>query len=213
MDNSTINITPWPIPRGQLNISYQQQLTATGGTGPYVWRVLSGALPFGLGFSTSGLFSGTVSQSSPPADVTVQVQDSSSPPNVAQKEFQVVFSYGAVVIVTTSLPDAVQGQSYGAVLQAKAGKAPYHWSQTAGALPSGLSLDDAGNITGTSNDPAAAFSVQVQVQDSEPHPSTAQAPLTLNLIPPAPPPSPPRPPHRMCETDPSLEPKGEADHE
>jgi putative Ig domain-containing protein/matrixin/fibronectin type III domain protein/Ig-like domain-containing protein len=45
-----------PITRG---VPYSQQLSATGGSPPYTWSLISGALPAGLSLSSSGLISGT----------------------------------------------------------------------------------------------------------------------------------------------------------
>ena len=47
-------------PAGELGVPYSDQLTFTGGTGPYVWSISSGSLPPGLSLNTStGLLSGT----------------------------------------------------------------------------------------------------------------------------------------------------------
>jgi hypothetical protein len=55
----------------------------------------------------------------------------------------------ALIITTSSLPDATLGVPYSATLTASGGLPPYTWSVISGALPPGLSLDSAGNITGT----------------------------------------------------------------
>jgi hypothetical protein len=70
----------------------------------------------------------------------------------------------SIYVLTNSLPDATLGVPYSATLQAGGGTAPYTWSIIAGALPDGLSLDFAGNITGT---PSAQglFNFTVQVVD------------------------------------------------
>lgn len=59
---------------GALNNSYSQTLAATGGTAPYTWSVVGGALPAGLTLASNGTISGT------PTDLgtvnfTVQVRD------------------------------------------------------------------------------------------------------------------------------------------
>jgi uncharacterized repeat protein (TIGR03803 family) len=59
--NSTalpIITTPNPLPVGAINMAYNEQLTATGGTAPYIWAIASGSLPAGLKLSSSGLISG-----------------------------------------------------------------------------------------------------------------------------------------------------------
>jgi Putative Ig domain len=52
-------------------------------------------------------------------------------------------------ITTTSLPTAVVGGSYSATLTIADGEAPFTWSVTGGSLPTGLSLDSDGTISGS----------------------------------------------------------------
>lgn len=69
-----------------------------------------------------------------------------------------------LIVTTASLPDATVGTPYNATLTATGGLAPYTWSVISGALPPGLSLDSAGNITGTPT-AAGTFNFTVQVID------------------------------------------------
>lgn len=54
-----------------------------------------------------------------------------------------------VVITTNSLPNGAVGVPYAATLTVAGGFPPYVWSIQSGALPTGLSIDTDGNITGT----------------------------------------------------------------
>ncbi|MEU4472490.1 fibronectin type III domain-containing protein [Micromonospora sp. NPDC023888] len=48
-----------PPPPGEANVVYSDQLTVTGGTGPFTWSISAGALPPGLSLNTgTGLLSG-----------------------------------------------------------------------------------------------------------------------------------------------------------
>jgi M6 family metalloprotease-like protein len=47
-----------PRPAGIMEKAYTDTLVATGGSGTYTWQLLSGALPSGLAFSTSGRITG-----------------------------------------------------------------------------------------------------------------------------------------------------------
>jgi hypothetical protein len=51
--------TNGPLPTGTVGTAYSQTLQATGGTTPYTWEKVSGALPGGLFFNTTGGISGT----------------------------------------------------------------------------------------------------------------------------------------------------------
>ena len=47
------------LPDAQVGVPYSAQLTVHGGKPPYVWSIISGALPAGLTLSSGGLISGT----------------------------------------------------------------------------------------------------------------------------------------------------------
>jgi hypothetical protein len=55
----------------------------------------------------------------------------------------------AVEIITPGLPDVVCGQPYSANLQAQGGQQKYIWSLASGALPTGITLNADGTLTGT----------------------------------------------------------------
>lgn len=53
-----VTISPATLPDGVVNVTYNQTLTQTGGTGAIAWAVSSGTLPQGLSLSPTGLISG-----------------------------------------------------------------------------------------------------------------------------------------------------------
>jgi len=83
-----------------------------------------------------------------------------------------------LAVTTTTLPDAVVNQPYTATLAADGGTAPFTWSIATGSPPPGLSLSEAGTITGTPTTPGTA-SFTVTVHDSTG--ATATAPLSLDV--------------------------------
>jgi hypothetical protein len=55
-----LTIATSSLPSGMVGSSYSQTLTASGGTAPYTWSILSGSLPTGLNINaSSGTISGT----------------------------------------------------------------------------------------------------------------------------------------------------------
>jgi hypothetical protein len=54
-----LTIQTTSLPAGNADSPYSAQLTAVGGTPPYVWSVTAGALPPGIVLSATGLLSGT----------------------------------------------------------------------------------------------------------------------------------------------------------
>ncbi|MGH7969084.1 MAG: putative Ig domain-containing protein, partial [Limisphaerales bacterium] len=74
--NLTIT-TGSPLPSVTAGTSYSQTLSASGGTTPYSWSVISGSLPAGLTLSSMGTLSGTPTTAAT-STFTVQVNDSAS---------------------------------------------------------------------------------------------------------------------------------------
>ena len=54
-----ISLTPATLPNGAPGVAYNQTITGSGGTGPYVFSVTSGTPPAGLTLTTGGVLSGT----------------------------------------------------------------------------------------------------------------------------------------------------------
>ena len=72
-----VQITTTSLSGGQTGTGYSATLTATGGTAPYSWSILSGSLPPGLSLS-SGSITGMPTTAGT-FSFTMQVADSSSP--------------------------------------------------------------------------------------------------------------------------------------
>ena len=70
----------------------------------------------------------------------------------------------ALTITTTSLPDATRSAGYSQTLTALGGTTPYVWSIT-GSLPTGLTMDSSGNITGTTDGAAVTATPTFVVTD------------------------------------------------
>jgi hypothetical protein len=74
-----LHITTATLPAGTLAVPYSATLKTTGGTGPYTWKVTSGALPAGLKLAAStGKISGKPTKKGK-FTFKVQVKDSSKP--------------------------------------------------------------------------------------------------------------------------------------
>ncbi len=160
---------------------YAASLAATGGAPPYSWISL-GALPAGLSLSPSGDITGT-----PTAPgrftFTVQVTDSTAPtPLTATATMSISVVSPPPSITTTTLPAAVAGTAYSAVLSATGATAPYTWAVIGGTLPTGLTLSPGGTITGTPSGQGSA-SFTVRVTDASPTPLVASGALSIAVFP------------------------------
>jgi hypothetical protein len=165
-------------------VGYTSQLTATGGTAPYVWT-LTGTLPPGLSLSATGLITDASSTQTPSQTgvfpFTVQLTDMSSPP-LTVTEHLTITVVGSLQITTQSLPDAQVGVPYSQTLTASGGTAPYTWSTKGAGLPNGLKLDPvSGTISGTIVATAAPVTITFVVTDTGPPVQTTSRALTLGV--------------------------------
>ncbi|HEX2712770.1 MAG TPA: chitobiase/beta-hexosaminidase C-terminal domain-containing protein, partial [Candidatus Acidoferrales bacterium] len=95
----TPRIATTSLPNGTRNAAYSATLTATGGTTPYTWSILSGSLPAGLTLaSNTGVISGTPTGTGT-STFTVQVTDANS--QKATKALSLTIT-GSIQLVNTA---------------------------------------------------------------------------------------------------------------
>jgi hypothetical protein len=144
----TITVDPATLPDGTVGAPYNQNVTASGGTGPYTFAVTSGALPAGLTLDTNtGQISGTPTTQET-ANFTITATDDNG--CIGSRAYTVQITCSAISLAPGTLPDGTIGAAYNQAVVASGGTAPYGYAVTAGALPAGLTLDNlTGAITGT----------------------------------------------------------------
>jgi len=167
------------LPSITQNGAYDANLTATGGTAPYTWSIVSGTLPSGLSLASSnGHISGTP-DSPGTSNFTVQVADSTS--QTAIKALSITINPRPVV-ATNSLPETTVQDYYNGTLVANLGTPPYTWSIIAGSLPPGLfffGTNSTSQIQGNTNT-TGTFDFTVQVSDSSSQTATKLLSITVN---------------------------------
>lgn len=148
-------VTTSSLPVGTAGVAYSQSLSASGGTGPYVWTITSGSLPGGLSLSTSGQITGTPSGGNGSgASITFRATDASG----CQVSRSLVLRVCPVISLSPStLPAPVLGAAYSQATAASGGVSPYVYSVSSGSLPAGLSLNaSTGVISGTASSLSSA---------------------------------------------------------
>ena len=168
--NPVLSITTASLPNSSLGQTYNQTLTATGGSGALVWSINASVggqqLPAGLAFSSTGMLSGKVS-SAGTSTFTVQVSDSSTPlPQIATRTFTIVA--GPPVVTTTFLPNATVNTPYSQPVTVGGATGAVTWTLNTNNSPllAWLSLSSAGVLSGTPPSYGTTPSFTVTATDS-----------------------------------------------
>lgn len=159
-----LSIRTASLPQALQGLPYSAALEASGGIGPYVWSIDTGALPDGLTMTASGMISGRATTVGVGSFV-VRLKDSLG--TSSTKSFFVVVTQPPppLVIQTVSLGDTTAERPYSQTLQATGGVPPYSWSIASGSLGAGLNLSADGVISGTPVSPGTSVFV-IRVTDS-----------------------------------------------
>ncbi|MEO5936332.1 MAG: putative Ig domain-containing protein, partial [Terriglobales bacterium] len=137
-------------------------LTATGGTAPYTWTMVSGTLPPGLTLSAAGVISGT---STTPGTYTFTLRITDAAGQSVTRQFSLTVNGVGLTIDTTALSSGIIGTPYTATFSGSGGTAPLNFSISAGSLPTGLTLTSAGALSGTPTQ-IGTFTFSLQLTDA-----------------------------------------------
>ena len=169
-------VTPAPgtLPAATLGAAYNQNITASGGSGPYTFAVTVGSLPAGLSLTSAGVLSGTPTAGGS-FNFTVTATDSSSGsgPFKGAQAYNLTVSAPVITVAPASLPDTTVGAAYNQSISASGGTATYAFAITAGSLPAGLSLSSVGVLSGAPT-ASGSFTFTVTATDS----STGSGPFS-----------------------------------
>ncbi|HYE78361.1 MAG TPA: Ig domain-containing protein, partial [bacterium] len=190
-----VEITTTELPDPALNTAYDAAIEVSGGVGPFTFELTSGSIPTGLTLNADGTLTGTPTEPSEVGlafDFEVTVTDSClGNPSSDTQAFRVILQpeppvCAPLAIENTGFPNAVIGAEYNATLLASGGFGELTWSLTEGRLPTGLTVDADGAITGTPTEVSEVgqtFTFTLQVSDECPdgvQTDAAQFSITLD---------------------------------
>lgn len=146
-----------------VNEFYADIIETEGGTAPITYTIVSGSLPPGFSFIQTDDFSVDIEGSCPiPGNFTFTVRATDRFGLFMVKTYTI-----SIVGITNSPPQANVGSAYSFTFTAAGGTPPYSFALTSGSLPTGLSLNSSGTISGTPTT-AQTTSFVVTVTDSSP---------------------------------------------
>jgi len=167
-DDIPVSLSPSSLPNGTVGLSYNQTISASGGTSPYNYSVTAGLLPAGMTLSATGVLSGTPSAGGT-FNFTLSATDNSNSPGpfTGSKAYSLVIDPPTINLPAKSLSQATLSTPYSdSLVGASGGTSPYSYVISSGSLPSGMSLNSStGAITGSPSS-IGIFNFSVVVSDS-----------------------------------------------
>jgi hypothetical protein len=176
-----ITVNPATLPNGSVGTAYNQIVSASGGTPPYSFAISSGALPTGLLLNPStGAITGT-----PTAAGTFTFTITATDANgcSGSRLYTINIASPGCPVITLSpatLPPAMAQVFYSQAVTASGGTAPYVYTISAGALPSGLTLNPATGVVSGMPLSGGLFNFTIRATDT--NGCIGQNPYTLTVL-------------------------------
>jgi Putative Ig domain len=161
-------------------VSYQQQMSSTGGTGTVTWSVSSGVLPTGWTLTTAGVLSGTGTTDGT-YSFTIQAQDSGNPAQTAQTQYTLLIAEPVMITSSPTLPHACVNQPYSFTVTTSGGIPPIQFSFISSSWVAINLNQTTGTFSGTAN-VTGTFTGSLGAIDSAQPPSTQGQSSTLTVL-------------------------------
>ena len=168
--------TPPVLSVANLGRAYQAALESAGGASPYIWSVISGALPPGLAFHPDGKIHGAPTTAGQFKFTALVVDGNSSR---ATKDFTLSVAGALTLTSAAALPNGFTGSAYTATLAATGGTPPYVFTVSSGGIPPGLTLEAPTGVLSGVPANTGAFSFTVTLTDAAS--LTTQKAFTLTI--------------------------------
>jgi hypothetical protein len=144
-----LTVLPESLPVATIGVPYSQAISASGGTAPYTFSVTTGALPPSLALAPTGLLTG-IPNLLGNFSFTITAVDAAGCPG--SRTYVIPVGPPAcplISVLPATLPAGVVGTPYSQAITATGGTAPYLFTVTTGAPPTGLTLFPGGALSGT----------------------------------------------------------------
>jgi uncharacterized protein (TIGR03437 family) len=157
-----IAVAPAILPGGSTGSPYSQTLSQTGASGTATFSVSNGSLPPGLVLSPAGQITGTPAQAGNFA-FTIRVADQNG--CAGTRDYSIGINCPNISLAPATLPNGNVGSPYNQTITASGGTGPYVISVFSGSLPGGLTLSNAGVISGIPS-AAGTFNATIRAADA-----------------------------------------------
>jgi uncharacterized protein YhjY with autotransporter beta-barrel domain len=158
-----LTINPASLAAGSVGVAYNHSVTASGGSGGYVYSISAGSLPPGLSINAgNGAITGTPTTGGS-FGFTVFVRDSNG--NTGTKPYTIDIGANILTLSPTTLPNGALTIPYSQTVTASGGTGPYTFTLASGTLPNGLSISVGGVVSGTPT-VAGPFNFTLRATDS-----------------------------------------------
>ncbi len=149
------------LPVGTVNQPYSAALESDGGSGPYVFSKLTGALPNGVTLSSTGAFSGLPAQ---PGSFAFTVQTTDANGCTGTQDFILQVNCQSITVTAPANNTATVNAPFSAQFTQTGGIGTTTFSTTS-PLPDGITLAGSGTLSGTPTQ-TGSFPLVVTATDS-----------------------------------------------
>jgi hypothetical protein len=173
--SGSITVQPSTLPQATVGAPYSASLTASGGTAPYAFQIISGR-PDWLTMDSQGRLSGTPDAAGQHT-MTISVFDNALVDSIAIVSLDVISS--GPLTLAASVPAGVAQRPYSQRV-VEGGRPPYQVNVLDGSFPDGMAISAEGFLAGTPTR-AGSWSVTVQINDSNSPAGTAAGQVVLRV--------------------------------
>ena len=157
----SLTITTTELPVASAGADYTALVKAQGGRKPYSWTITNSAKTE-FKIDSNGFVTGTAPEKGD-YGLIIEVIDASNSGDTLSTILVVTTGEDSLAIATTSLPSAIDGIAYTAVVEAVEGKKPYKWSMIDNG-GTGLKINNEGILSGIAPS-SGDYGVSLRVTD------------------------------------------------